>query len=247
MSCRTPWSYCACIPRRHLDSHWLLAAPASPSAKASAAALQRRFIHNDGPKTLNPLVNPPTASRPPPLTLPRRSVTPSTPKYYFELGKGYLRFYKDGLKNVWECRRLLKEKLQRTPADDQPSIFRPHYVPKSFSRGDWVLLWRVRHDMLRLPLFGVLLIVAGELTALVVALWMARCHIHAEFRSKSSQPTKRPSKEERQLLMTSRRRTPTGSLVHASTRVWHVPMCSEVYIFPGQYGTESVLHHQARG
>ncbi|KAF9767372.1 hypothetical protein IL306_000071 [Fusarium sp. DS 682] len=90
-------------------------------------------------------------------------------KYYFELGKGYLKFYKEGLKNVWTSRRLLREKLQRTPADDRPSIFRPHYVPKTFSRADWVLLWRVRHDMIRLPLFGLMLIVIGEFTVLVVA------------------------------------------------------------------------------
>lgn len=179
MSFRAPWQSCAYVARQQiLLSHWPAATTSSLSVKVGATATallhqlriehQHRFIHNDGPKSINPLVNPPTVSRPPPLTLPRRSTTPSTAKYYFELGRGYLRFYKDGLKNVWECRRLLKEKLSRIPADDRPSIFKPHYVPKTFSRGDWVLLWRVRHDLLRLPLFGVVLFVAGELTALVV-------------------------------------------------------------------------------
>lgn len=172
MSCRTPWRRFAYAPRRHVHSigNWpsSLYAPASKPSPILTAA-QSRFIHNDGPKTSNPLVNPPAVSRPPPLTLPRRRDYESAPKYYFELGKGYLRFYKDGLKNVLASRRLLREKLKRTPADDRPSIFRPHYVPRTFSRADWVLLWRVRHDMIRLPLFGLMLIVIGEFTVLVVA------------------------------------------------------------------------------
>ncbi|RTE74981.1 hypothetical protein BHE90_010570 [Fusarium euwallaceae] len=168
MSSRTPWRLCAYSQRRQVQCprHW------TPFALSSAPwqqQQQRRAIHNDGPKSLNPLVNPPDVTRPPPLTLPRRRDCDSMPKYYFELGKGYLRFYKDGLKNVWASRRLLREKLQRTPADDRPSIFRPYYVPKTFSRADWVLLWRVRHDMIRLPLFGLMLMVIGEFTVLVVA------------------------------------------------------------------------------
>ncbi|KHN96936.1 LETM1-like protein [Metarhizium album ARSEF 1941] len=116
----------------------------------------------------NTLLNPPASTRPPPLDVPPRSASDSTAQYLFQLGKGYLKFYKDGLKAVLANRRLLKEKLERTPADDRPSVLRPHYVPKTFSRADWVLLWRVRHDMLRLPLFGLMLLVIGEFTALVV-------------------------------------------------------------------------------
>ena len=114
------------------------------------------------------LLNPPASTRPPPLAVPDRSAFDSTFQYLFQLGKGYLKFYKDGLKATLTNRRLLKEKLSRTPADDRPSVLRPHYVPRTFSRADWVLLWRVRHDMLRLPLFGLMLIVIGEFTALVV-------------------------------------------------------------------------------
>lgn len=116
----------------------------------------------------SPLLNPPASTRPPLLTTPDRSAFDSAPKYFFQLGKAYLKFYKDGLKSVFANRRLLKEKLQRTPAEDRPSIFNPSVVPKSFSRADWVLMWRVRHDMLRLPFFGLMLIVIGEFTALVV-------------------------------------------------------------------------------
>ncbi|PNY25788.1 Uncharacterized protein TCAP_04266 [Tolypocladium capitatum] len=158
MSCRIPWRQCAYYGNRGSQSRPFLAA-------------QTRQVHRAASKpqpSRNPLLNPPASTRPPPLTVPRRSAYESTFQYLFELGKGYLRFYKDGLKSVWGNNKLLREKLARTPADDRPSIFRPHYVPKTFSRADWVLLWRVRHDLLRLPLFGLMLIAIGEFTALVV-------------------------------------------------------------------------------
>lgn len=128
-----------------------------------------RRAHRDAlPPPKSPLLNPPASTRPPPLTVPQRSSVDSTFQYLFQMGKGYVRFYKDGLKGVWANRKLLRQKLDRTPRDDRPSIWRPYHVPKTFSRADWVLLWRVRHDMLRLPLFGLMLVVIGEFTALVV-------------------------------------------------------------------------------
>ncbi|KAF4126283.1 LETM1-like protein [Geosmithia morbida] len=116
------------------------------------------------------MVNPPATTRPPTLAIPHRDAYDSQLKYLFELGKGYIRFYKDGVKSVWTNRGLVRDKLARTPAGDRPSIWNPSYVPQSFSRADWVLLWRSRHDMIRLPLFGLMLVVIGEMTVLVVAL-----------------------------------------------------------------------------
>lgn len=119
---------------------------------------------------MNPLLNPPASTRPPVLETVRREAQSSTPAYLFHLGKSYLKFYKNGLKAIFANRRLLREKLARTPADDRPSVWRPHAVPKTFSRADWVLLWRVRHDMLRLPCFGLMFVICGEFSPLVVML-----------------------------------------------------------------------------
>lgn len=136
---------------------------------------QIRAVHHTSPPaetrskpSRSPLLNPPASTRPPALEVPERSAYSSAPAYYFNVGKSYLKFYKDGLKAVFANRRLLREKLARTPSGDRPSIWRPYDVPKTFSRADWVLLWRVRHDMLRLPFFGLMLLVIGEFTALVV-------------------------------------------------------------------------------
>lgn len=163
MSCRPLWHTPVLRP---CASRLLLQ---RSSHGSSAILISRRFAHDDATPPRNTLINPPVSTRPPPLTLPNRSSYESVLPYYFNVGKAYIRFYKDGVKAVLANRRLLKEKMQRTPADDRPSIWRPEYVPKTFSRADWVLLWRVRHDMLRLPFFGLMLIVIGEFTVLVVA------------------------------------------------------------------------------
>lgn len=130
-----------------------------------------RRLHREGAEnspSSRLLLNPPASTRPPALILPESSQLDSRWRYWFEVGKGYLRFYKDGLKSVWENRRRLQERLQQTPDHERPSLLRPQHVPSTFSRADWVLLWRVRHDLLRLPLFGLMLVVIGEFTALVV-------------------------------------------------------------------------------
>ncbi|OAA60733.1 LETM1-like protein [Cordyceps fumosorosea ARSEF 2679] len=142
--------------------------------------LQYRNVHHTAPpaasrsskQSLNPLLNPPASTRPPVLETVQRSAHGSTPAYLFHLGKSYLRFYKDGLKAVFANRRLLRERLARTPADDRPSSAwsLAQSPPRSFSRADWVLLWRVRHDMIRLPCFGLLFVICGEFSPLVVML-----------------------------------------------------------------------------
>ncbi|PFH62611.1 hypothetical protein XA68_12863 [Ophiocordyceps unilateralis] len=145
---------------------WSRTCPAllRPPAAAAAAAMQQRQAHGFSAK-----LNPPASTRPPPLMVPSRDSVESTMSYYAQLGRGYLRFYKDGLKAIWTNWKLLREKLASIPARDRPSVlFPPRDVPAAFSRADWVLLWRVRHDLVRMPLFGLMLIVIGEFTALVV-------------------------------------------------------------------------------
>lgn len=178
MSTQIPWRHCAQYRSRCLLAHQ--SSKLQPHGPYFNIICQQwRLAHHDTRKreprqtrevrpAKSPLLNPPASTRPPQLVVPQRSSCDSTFQYLFQLGKGYLKFYKDGLKGVLANRRLLKEKLGRTPADDRPSIWKPHYVPETFSRADWVLMWRVRHDMLRLPFFGLMLIVIGEFTALVV-------------------------------------------------------------------------------
>ncbi|OLN85921.1 hypothetical protein CCHL11_05327 [Colletotrichum chlorophyti] len=122
--------------------------------------------------SLSPSLNPPASTRPAPLSLPERDPSSSKIGHLFQTGKAYIKFYKTGLSAVFANRRLLKsvvaEKSATVPDFRAPSVFQPGLVPKGFSRADWVLLWRVRHDVLRVPLFGLVLLVCGEFTPLIV-------------------------------------------------------------------------------
>ncbi|PKS07653.1 hypothetical protein jhhlp_006259 [Lomentospora prolificans] len=112
-------------------------------------------------------INPPRTTLPPPLDLPVRKPGDGTFSHLFKLGKTYVGFYKAGLKNVFVNRKLLKGKIEALPAGDRPSAFKPHHVPGTFTRADWVLLWRVRHDMARIPIFALVILIFEELTPLV--------------------------------------------------------------------------------
>ncbi|KAM0669220.1 hypothetical protein MY8738_003974 [Beauveria namnaoensis] len=164
------------LPNNHFP---LATTRASRTANDRSRPSQLRNVHHTAPpaasrssneKSLSPLLNPPASTRPPVLETVQREAHGSMPAYLFYVGKSYLKFYKNGLKAVFANRRLLREKIAQTPVDDRPSVWRPHAVPRSFSRADWVLLWRVRHDLVRLPCFGLLFIVCGEFSPLVVML-----------------------------------------------------------------------------
>lgn len=112
-------------------------------------------------------VNPPRTTLPPPLELPVRKLNDGRFSHLFKLGKAYIGFYKTGLKNVFLNRKLLKGKIEALPATDRPSVFKPNHIPQTFSRADWILLWRVRHDMARIPVFALVVLIFEELTPLV--------------------------------------------------------------------------------
>ncbi|KAM0247895.1 hypothetical protein ACHAQJ_009665 [Trichoderma viride] len=159
--------------RRWLLGSQLLAAQ-SRTLHASQAVLQTRPVRNDKsirltarkPAALNAALNPPASTRPPPLQAVEAQS--SKIKYYFKLGKAYVIFFKDGVKAIITNRRLLNEKVKSLPSGERPSVFKPHYIPDAFSRADWVLLWRTRHDLIRLPLFALFFIIAEDLTPILV-------------------------------------------------------------------------------
>lgn len=113
------------------------------------------------------VLNPPRTTLPPPLDLPTRQPGDGAVSHLFKVGKVYLGFYKEGFKSVFANRRLLNSKVALLSPEDRPSLFRPHHVPATFSRADWILLWRTRHDLMRLPLFGLTFLLFEELTPFV--------------------------------------------------------------------------------
>ncbi|KAH8165286.1 hypothetical protein CIB48_g2998, partial [Xylaria polymorpha] len=74
--------------------------------------------------------------------------------YLFRVGKAYTTFYKTGLKAILTNRRLSRNLPAANP-----------------TRADVLLYRRVRHDLQRLPLFAVILLVCGELTPFIILLF----------------------------------------------------------------------------
>ncbi|KAI2607840.1 hypothetical protein GGR54DRAFT_403743 [Hypoxylon sp. NC1633] len=105
------------------------------------------------------MLNPPASTRPPPLELPTRDPSSSIFKHLFRLGKAYTTFYKAGLGAILVNRRLAQSSSSLSSS-----------IPTSTfpTRADILLRARVRHDLSRLPLFGLLVLVCGEFTPLIV-------------------------------------------------------------------------------
>ncbi|KAI2631103.1 hypothetical protein GGS21DRAFT_523311 [Xylaria nigripes] len=105
-------------------------------------------------------LNPPATTRPPQLDLPVRDASTGLFSHLLKLGKAYTAFYKAGLKAVFTNRRLLKDYLKTQPP-----------TPEFSTRAVLHLRDRVNHDFMRLPLFGIIAIICGELTPIVVLLF----------------------------------------------------------------------------
>ncbi|KAI1139376.1 hypothetical protein F5Y05DRAFT_381759 [Hypoxylon sp. FL0543] len=159
----------------------LFANRSSPKQLGSSRAASRRAASTasqtkEPPKSVSELVsserpssplspsttlNPPASTRPPPLELPTRDPQSSVASHLLKLGKAYMNFYKTGLYAIFVNRRL----LSRSPAAEPAPSMNAATFP---TRSDVLLRARVRHDLSRLPVFGLLVLVCGEFTPLVV-------------------------------------------------------------------------------
>ncbi|ERT02758.1 hypothetical protein HMPREF1624_01060 [Sporothrix schenckii ATCC 58251] len=112
--------------------------------------------------TLTPsAANPPHTTRPPPLMLPERKPESSTFSHLLATGKAYLAFYKTGLRYLFANTKLVRG--MNANNDTADAVKAGHAT-----RSDLLLRRRWGHDMRRLPLFGLLLLICGEFTPFVV-------------------------------------------------------------------------------
>ncbi|KAF3931687.1 hypothetical protein ABW19_dt0202790 [Dactylella cylindrospora] len=145
--------------------------------------LQTRYSSTDS--RYDTPINGPLSTLPAPLDLPPpRQPGEGAFGYYFKIGKGYLSFYKTGLKNAaWVNPRLAGPVMARwRDSNGYAGIHQNKWI----TRGDLQLLKRNQHDLRRLPLFAVLFTVCGELTPLIVTLVSniipGTCRIPAQLR-----------------------------------------------------------------
>ncbi|KAH6615634.1 hypothetical protein B0J18DRAFT_437792 [Chaetomium sp. MPI-SDFR-AT-0129] len=146
----------------HFSSPSSTTTTAGSASASSSASLKTTPVHDLAPSAANP----PATTRPPPLDLPSRPagttrppfLSPANFSHLYATGMTYVRFYKTGLKHIITNTRLVYNK----PAADGPP------APLPSTRAHLHLRQRWSHDVRRLPLFALILLVCGEFTPLVV-------------------------------------------------------------------------------
>ena len=192
----------------------------------------------------NPLskVNGPASTLPAPLDLPPRQPSQSYfPSYLFSLGKAYASFYKTGVKNIYTNFQSSRP-LQRSLDTQYRGSLAAAISANALSRSDFQLLHRNWHDIKRVPMFGLVFLICGEFTPLVVIAlsnvvpWT--CRIPKQIESDRRKLEERRSISFRNLTMEPPTRSGTEQLrrqqlIHIS---WSLGLSSRIWDWlGGQY------------
>jgi hypothetical protein len=113
-------------------------------------------------------VNGPRSTLPAPLVVPEQRKDQSYfPSYLFTIGKTFLAFYKTGVWNIWTNFKAAQP-IQQQIDEKYSSSLRAAVAAGALTRCDFQLLARNWHDVKRVPLFALMLMICGEFTPLVV-------------------------------------------------------------------------------
>ena len=118
-------------------------------------------------KPRNNRVNPPASTLPPPLVLPEKEEGASNIKHMIKTGKTYGKFYWAGVKAVYKNLQLVHEPQKLVDLEYKGAVYEA-VKDRRLSRADYQLLLRNWHDVKRIPLFGLVVLVCGEFTPFVV-------------------------------------------------------------------------------
>ncbi|KAL8673556.1 MAG: hypothetical protein Q9168_002045 [Polycauliona sp. 1 TL-2023] len=168
---------CALCVSRSYNSHVLLSALnhkplpfLAPGLYSYSTQIKANTHEHSNPLPAQPsqTLNPPASTLPPPLSLPTSE--PNLPatgklKFYYQTGRAYLTFYKTGVKNLWQNYKLLRKvRLQIPSGQSAEQALRAGLL----SRSDYHLIRRTKRDVSRIPIFGLILVICGEFTPLLV-------------------------------------------------------------------------------
>ncbi|CAL3971742.1 unnamed protein product [Diplocarpon coronariae] len=112
-------------------------------------------------------VNGPPSTRPAPLDTPTRGPDQALPSYLFSLGRSYVAFYRAGIKNIYANYRT-SQPLQSLLDTKYSSSLPAAVKAGALTRTEFQLLARNWHDVKRVPMFALVLLICGEFTPLVV-------------------------------------------------------------------------------
>jgi hypothetical protein len=147
---------------------------ASPAKTASLVPSEKSTDHGAGPpatqarRTQVPMVrakeqlNPPSSTYAPELNVPARKADQGFISYIWKAGRSYLSFYKTGVSNVRATSKLARS------LRDKAAKAAPKASHEVLTRVEWQVVQRSRKDMIRLPAFGLIFLVFGEWTPLLV-------------------------------------------------------------------------------
>lgn len=113
------------------------------------------------------ILNPPSFTYPPALSVPERKNGQNYASYLFSCGKAYLSFYKSGISHTRQTLKLAKAIRARIAGQGRGISVD---VPGAgiLSRSEWQVLRRSKRDLVRLPVMGFLILALGEWLPLVV-------------------------------------------------------------------------------
>ena len=90
-------------------------------------------------------------------------------KYLYRLGRSYLSFYKSGLQNVWSNYKEYRSIKQRLGGRSITDVAKYGFPDgQQISRRDYQMYLRAKHDIMKLVPFGLIFLICGEFTPLVV-------------------------------------------------------------------------------
>lgn len=111
-------------------------------------------------------INGPLTTLPAPLDLPTRGPDQGLPSFLFQTGKTYIQFYKTGVKNIYTNYKLCQQIKSRLSSSN--TTLQQAVQNHGITRSEFQLLHRNKHDMKRVPIFALILLVCGEFTPLLV-------------------------------------------------------------------------------
>ena len=133
-----------------------LAAHLTPSARASATVPMHKAKE---------LLNPPSYTYAAAISVPKRGPSQSRFTYLYRVGRIYLTFYQTGISHVRQTLKLAKT-LRAKVAEHQTARHdgnKRNAAPTDvLSRAEWQVVRRSQADRLRLPAFGILVLLLGE-------------------------------------------------------------------------------------
>ncbi|KAI9685406.1 MAG: hypothetical protein M1822_004537 [Bathelium mastoideum] len=136
-------------------------APPKPSQPPSPRPVQPPALkpNQSTPLThasLRSALNPPSTTLPAPLDTIDRGPSQSALSYYWQLGRAYAVFYKNGVLNTRANHKIARGLRQRPSSSSR------------LTRAERILLRRSAHDVRRIPFFALLFLLAGEWLPLLV-------------------------------------------------------------------------------